>query len=245
MALVYGDPEEGRRLMRQEAGNRRLFTIFSRLPYEIRSQIWVTSFEPRIIEPRTRWKQTGFFPSAKTPTGLLVCRESRKIFEPYYPKCFGSETLQNRVRVNFEIDTILISRDVQPYIYAFLGILTTYEFENIQYLAIDRKLSVDFMGREDRALLGDLKQAVRTMVNLRELVIVYQVVDMTNDFNVAVSRVGAIKLYQKFPCFSISGRHGEWWPWRLEPLPDIETETSFHEWAVANIIAVYGWRGLA
>lgn len=129
-----------------------LFPNFSKLPYEIRAEIWRFACEnPRIIEiklgrpgPITRrhWSnhtpQPWISPTAP-PIGLWVCQESRKETLRSVELAFGRDGFEPKIYVNFERDTIffreLPDRD------SWLG-LTGYLLEEHLSLMRIRSLAV-------------------------------------------------------------------------------------------------------
>jgi hypothetical protein len=67
---------------------------FSRLPTELRLQIWEMTIEPRIVDVRMKESRSmpkGVYLISKTPAPaiLRVCRESRSIGLGAYQKAFS------------------------------------------------------------------------------------------------------------------------------------------------------------
>jgi hypothetical protein len=101
------------------------FTLFPRLPLNLRSKIWSHSLPlfPRIIELKNlssihelrkdeppRWLA---IPNSK-PTLLSINRESRRVLSPYYAAPFQARRISphfgiERLLINYEIDTLFIN----------------------------------------------------------------------------------------------------------------------------------------
>jgi hypothetical protein len=89
------------------AGLQR-FTLFTSLPPEIRFIIWRLSLLPRIVEILASNFCAGFYSQAALPAALHACWESRQAVEALYPSCFGSFLQPERVRFNFDLDTLYL-----------------------------------------------------------------------------------------------------------------------------------------
>jgi len=147
----------------------RSFTCFPSLPSEIREMIWLASCEPRIIRIRTSGSFGVVGKHARghdmASTALLVCRESRRVFEPLYPLCFGSLFSPAKTRFNFKLDTVLF--DSESGLERFLLILKSHECLNLQRMAIECFVSL----YRYSAALALIKQ-------LKELIVIFDVEDM-------------------------------------------------------------------
>jgi hypothetical protein len=96
------------------------FSLFSRLPTELRLRIWALTVEPRTVDVSMSdsylsWIYNNPLPVTNTPVPapLQTCQESRRELQKYYQR--GFVELRNRddmglryVWVNFEIDIIYI-----------------------------------------------------------------------------------------------------------------------------------------
>jgi hypothetical protein len=90
----------------------KAFTLFPRLPSELRLQIWTLSLPgPRLVEVRhyrhTKYQnpyQNAIYTSlCAPPSGLQVCRESRAVVLKYYKFCEGEEV---KIWADPRIDTL-------------------------------------------------------------------------------------------------------------------------------------------
>jgi hypothetical protein len=160
---------------------------FLKLPFEIRVMIWIVSLHPRIIQPTLRKKYGGFRARVgfrttyrvELPVALRVCRESRAAVDQIYVHCFGSFLNPPHIRVNFELDTIFLSRNLSDDMALFLGVLTSVELSNVRYLAFDRHIHLlGDSDNQDSGMLSALERAVRAMTALKELIIVYSMNDV-------------------------------------------------------------------
>jgi hypothetical protein len=88
------------------------FTLFPNLPFELRSLIWKTSCESRMIEVAYD-SYDGFTSNIPHPTALEVCQESRNAVINSYPLCFGSIFHPAKIRFNFAIDILYIDNCIE------------------------------------------------------------------------------------------------------------------------------------
>jgi len=91
--------------------NKPKFTLFPKLPIELRLKIWKESYEPRIIELRTtkkwRTKRYDFF-IPKFPAVLHVNKEARVESLKDYKMSFKHRQCRRPILFNFSIDTLHI-----------------------------------------------------------------------------------------------------------------------------------------
>ncbi|KAK0102580.1 hypothetical protein ONS95_006190 [Cadophora gregata] len=112
------------------------FTVFPKLPLEIRQMIWVLSLEPRIIEICIG-DASDFYSKAKLPAALQVSKESRGTVNSQYSLCFGSTSYPAQTLFNFNLDTLYFDRSKAEYAGWFFCSLRDFELANLQTVAID------------------------------------------------------------------------------------------------------------
>jgi hypothetical protein len=112
----------------------RTFHRFSRLPTELRLQIWLYSMVPRIAD----WPAGELNPYNGPPVPiplLLVNREARNAILPFYPKLFSSNDPMfpsDGVMFNGEIDVLHVQSDDLD----ALGDIASADLLQLQYLAV-------------------------------------------------------------------------------------------------------------
>lgn len=212
------------------------FTLFRSLPLEIRLIIWRLSLPSRVVEILASHNcTTGFYSQAALPAVLQACRESRQMVEALYPRCVGSFLQPERVRFNFDLDTLYLDiSQEEDGLHRLFGVLKETELARLKYVAIDEaylSVRVDF----DSTTAG-LKGALKAMTNLKEMIVVRDItINTSNNFTLPPVQ---IKLYLE---------HGELegiLPADVEELPDVEKE--FAGWKLSKptkMMAVYGRRG--
>jgi hypothetical protein len=87
------------------------FTLFPKLPVELRIKIWKESYEPRIIELRTteNWRSTRYdFVIPKFPAALHVNKEARLEALKDYKMSFKHRQCRRSILFNFSLDTLHI-----------------------------------------------------------------------------------------------------------------------------------------
>ena len=85
------------------------FTVFPKLPPEIRRMIWNLNLESRIVEICLN-DASGFYSRAKLPSALQVSKESRDTVIAQYSLCFGLNWYPAQTRFNFDLDTLYFDR---------------------------------------------------------------------------------------------------------------------------------------
>jgi hypothetical protein len=216
---------------------------FLKLPFEIRVMIWRVSLHPRIIQPTLQKRYGGFRPSVgfhasyrvELPVALRVCRESRAAVDQMYVHCFGSFLNPPHIRVNFELDTVFLSKNLSEDMALFLGVLTSVELSNLQYFAFDRH--VHLLGDSDYqepGKLSALERAVRAMTALKELIVVYSM----NDVNWELFPTSITDFTPRF--------HDEWPRFEDEALNPVEIEhfsnddqDTYGHWTSGKLHQVY------
>ncbi|KAF5875780.1 uncharacterized protein Bfra_011542 [Botrytis fragariae] len=117
----------------------RRFTLFSKLPVEMRDKIWRLTLEPRIVEIRPKKDQHGrFYSTAPLPTALTVCKDSEQAVLSLYPKLLDGDLDAGGIQFNAKIDTLYLDWKLQEHLTTFLLSIDFQEAEKIQYLAIDQ-----------------------------------------------------------------------------------------------------------
>ncbi|KAH7308863.1 hypothetical protein BKA65DRAFT_520062 [Rhexocercosporidium sp. MPI-PUGE-AT-0058] len=210
------------------------FTLFTRLPLELRFIIWRFTLFPRIVEILTsNHCTTGFYSQAALPAALHVCQESRQAVEALYPLCFGSFLQPERVRFNFDFDILYLDiSQEEDGLYRLFGILKETELARLKYAAIDETYLGD--GLVDSSTITGLRNAMRAMTNLKEVVVVR---DITNDTSNGKEQMAFYTERQR-------GQDLAGWPVSVEELPDVQKK--YAGWKLsqtAKMTAVYGWRG--
>ena len=213
------------------AGLQR-FALFTSLPPEIRFIIWRLCLSPRVVEILLSKFYTGFYSQAALPAALHVCRESRRAVEALYPTCFGSFLQPERVRFNFDLDTLYldISQEEEG-LHHFFGILKGVELARLKYVAIDEAYFINSTF-DLHSIKSGLKRALKAMTGLKEMIVVRDItISEPNHYSLPTMQI-------KF-----SSEAGECWPADVEKLPDARKE--YRDWKVSNVVkmtAVYGWR---
>ncbi|TGO11856.1 hypothetical protein BTUL_0100g00360 [Botrytis tulipae] len=117
----------------------RRFTLFPKLPIEIRDEIWRLTVEPRIVEVRPKLDiQDGFYSTAPLPAVLTVCRDSKRAVLPLYPQYFDGATFVSGIPFNAKIDTLYLDWKLHEHLTIFLSSISVEEAEKIQFLAMDQ-----------------------------------------------------------------------------------------------------------
>jgi hypothetical protein len=174
----------------------RSFTLFPKLPLEIRMMIWKQTLEPRDIEIYFA-PNRGFFTPIRGPVALRVNKESRNTVEPLYPLSFGNVIYQPRVRFNFSIDTLFLEHDFQPQVLHFLASLKPEEITQLRYLAVDRLIDEDF-GDDERMDIDTqsvIRKVVPAMTALKEIRLIINLDYMIDIDIVNPSGGGPMQLY--------------------------------------------------
>jgi hypothetical protein len=175
------------------------FTLFPKLPLEIRMIIWKLTLQPRDIELYFNYIR-GFWTKVMGPVALRVNQESRNTVEPFYPLCFGNIAYQPRVLFNFSIDTLFLEHDFQPQLLLLLASLKLDEMAQLRYLAIDAQIDEDY-GDEAHADIDTedlIRKVVPAMTALKEIRLIINLdyapgVDLEHP-----TGVGSMKLYDEY-----------------------------------------------
>jgi hypothetical protein len=175
------------------------FSLFPKLPREIRDMIWRHTLEPRTVELQYSLNH-GFYTRTLLPITLRACPDSRNAIIKSYPLSFGSQLHSPDIVFNFSIDTLYFDTCIQPRVTQFLVSLSKTEMESVRYIAVDEVIDEDFKGTEyvseDNAM-ETLRVASRVMTALKEVFIVLNVEWMLEDGMPCGS--GPIILFEDIP----------------------------------------------
>lgn len=195
-----------------------------------------TTFEPRIIEIEHQGYRMHERP--KLPIALKVCSESRAFVQLKYPICFDSQC-----RVNFELDTIFHDPWVGSHDWSLPPCFDKFEMSNIRHLAI--QYGTWLSGDRLRNHSAKMESYLAFMPHLQELIVVYNVSDLTRDehpfFDPEIANRAPIQLYADFAPRNYRGRRA--WPRILSRLPDVmKTHPQWTACTKAKVYAMYGYR---
>lgn len=221
--------------MSAPSGPRTSFTVFPNLPYELRCMIWEATCWPRVIEIEYD-EEAGFTPRACDPIALKICKESRDTIIQSYPLCFGSIFHPAKTRFNFSRDTLYIDNGLEDNVPHFFSTFGTLETSSLQFLALEDCFNEAVLPFEV-TLTTQLQKMVTKFTALRELLIVYDVADMT-DRTLFCSDGHAMELHAVLP------KELDHPAVEVEPLPQEEDAEAhgFKLWKVKKCKPVYGWR---
>jgi hypothetical protein len=180
--------------------NRSLqsFSLFSKLPTELRIIIWQLTLESRVIEIEFD-KFRGFFTRVSTPVALRVSRDSRNATITRYPPCFGNVIYPPRTVFNFDLDTLYLDDDIQFHTLHLLAGLTLEELTNLQYLAVTYAINLDWQsgGDTDIDLVLAISKVVPKMTALKDLSVVFDLSYWPERGN--PEGKGPMKLFETWP----------------------------------------------
>jgi len=244
VAIVPVTSHEHSEHANQAAMALRTFTNFSQLPTEIRRAIWKFTFVPRVVEIYYGgiYSNGGFSSDALPPIALEVCKESRDLALEAYPLCFGSIYHPAHIRFNLSLDVLLFDIDFQSKMPHLLGIMNQQEISGLRYLAIESDILEKY--RPFRDIKKPLKRALGHLSGLKELLIVYDVSDMTSRIH-SDDENGVFALYEELPAavreskelYSDDDPDG-----RIEDLPPAEEFEDIEAWSTPKCRPVYGWK---
>lgn len=150
------------------------FTVFPKLPLEIRQMIWNLSLDSRIVEICLN-DASGFYSRAKLPYALQVSKESRDTVVGQYSLCFGSAWYPARTRFNFDLDTLYFDRGLVSGTRLFFGSLRDFELASLRNVAIDMyigSLAEFYMIAYD--VMDGICKSLQAMPKLTTLLAVYE-----------------------------------------------------------------------
>ena len=97
----------------------RAFAFFPKLPAELRCMIWTLArSEPRVVKIFISKDRNRFYSTAKVPTLLQICQESRRIAKQWYKLCFQKRVsaidFVPRVYFDFSSDFLYVPSNGSP-----------------------------------------------------------------------------------------------------------------------------------
>ncbi|KAE8451998.1 hypothetical protein EG329_002163 [Mollisiaceae sp. DMI_Dod_QoI] len=142
---LFQGRDDNLQLADQQLG--KTFTVFRKLPIELRYMIWTMSLPgQRVLEIKRLHEEDDSAPeyrsAARIPTALHVCRESRKLAQRSYSLSFGP-SIEDSGRIYFdkEIDVVFLSccrfRHFSELTRFFMS---TSDIVNIRHLSICGKM---------------------------------------------------------------------------------------------------------
>ncbi|TGO71673.1 hypothetical protein BELL_0544g00080 [Botrytis elliptica] len=115
------------------------FTLFPKLPMEMKYKIWTLALEPRLVEVRPKEDiDDGFYSTAPLPALLTVCKEWERALKHLYPKYFVRSPDGPGIRFNAQIDTLYLDWKLQEHLTIFLSSISVEEAGKIRFLAMDQ-----------------------------------------------------------------------------------------------------------
>lgn len=228
------------------------FTLFPKLPKEVRYMIWEHTLKSRVVEIEYSVSR-GFYSRAKIPIAMKACRESRRAVLKSYPLSFGNILHKPVVAFNFSLDTLYFELKMQLRVTEFLVSLTRSEAESIQSIAVDRLMEEAMeIGIEDVSpdrALDTFKAASYAMPALKEFFIVHNFADFYDGASPPEGN-GPPMLFEEFP---YDLQMYVWWEGfdtnnfdhfsDCQILPDLTSLTTGFD--VPKIGSVFGWRPTA
>lgn len=224
------------------------FTLFPKLPIEIRQICWKLSLAARVVEVRFN-RTHGFFTPIKIPVALRVCKDSRDAVKNLYPLCFGTVVHEPAIVFNFSMDTMYLDADLGPEVVPFIYSWKGFEAQNIQSLAVDRYLDdyiEEWGSGSDFEGIKVIQQATHHMPALKEVFLVVKLDDFWHDHGFPEGD-GDIVLMESFShdlqqymyheCWHLDDEDGES---ECQELPDLEPFLKNFQAPVKS--AIWGWR---
>ncbi|KUJ22671.1 uncharacterized protein LY89DRAFT_664468 [Mollisia scopiformis] len=175
------------------ANRPQTFTVFPKLPAEIRRLIFEAMCKPRTIEVLYEGYEVidarGFYTYAPSPPALDICRESRNTVISRYPLCFGSVFFPATVRFNFELDTLFLDEHFREDLPHLVSTFKDAEFNGLRYLALSDYYLVPYTD-SDLRLDENLQRTLEALKSLKELLLVFDVERMNSvPFHALHSRI--------------------------------------------------------
>ncbi|KAG4433462.1 hypothetical protein IFR05_011066 [Cadophora sp. M221] len=211
------------------------FTVFPNLPFELRCMIWGATCRPRVVELEYD-EEDGFTPRVSDPIALSICKESRDNTIQSYPLCFGSVFHPAKTRFNFSLDTLYIGNELEENVPHFFSTFGPQEISSLQVLALEDCYNETVLPFEI-TVTTQLQKMITKFTALRELLIVYDVAEMT-DRTLDCSDGHTMELHAQLP------QELDQASVMVDPLPRKEDSEAhgFNLWAVKKCTPVYGWR---
>lgn len=197
----YWDPKWGKDPPKVWRPYLEKFTLFPKLPIEIRQAIWKTTLKPRAVEIE-HGVDRGFYSRVHVPVALRVNKDSRNAVGLLYPLCFGSVLHQPRIVFNFSLDTLYFDGAEWTDVPLFLTGLKDIELRQIRSIAVDRDIDEvrewDDMGYNPYNNMDCFKTATAAMPSLKEFRVVCKVDESWHDHGFSQGS-GPIELFEEFP----------------------------------------------
>ncbi|KAH6720356.1 hypothetical protein BKA61DRAFT_708642 [Leptodontidium sp. MPI-SDFR-AT-0119] len=211
------------------------FTLFDKLPKELRYMIWNFTLLPRIVKILVSENcTTGFYSQAALPPVLHVNQESMKEALKSYSACFGSFLQPKRILFNYKIDVFYIDIALEEdSLHRLFGVLKETELVSLKYIAIDDAYLEDAIIDHGPSTAG-LRKALKAMKGLREMIVVREIEFDTRLWN--HSRAPRVEM--KFCANPVE----EGLPVDIEELPDVNKV--YKGWKPPKSVqmtAVHGW----
>ena len=152
------------------------FSLFPKLPIEIRQIIWRLTLRPRVVEVLHEYFDDCFHSRAKLPIALVVCQDSRNAVISSYPVSFGSALKIPQIRFNFSLDTLYFDCLFSDHFFHFLDILTPKNLSELRYIAVCEGSGFhpdDY--RQHEEFWYALEQHLDALTGLKELLVVTQI----------------------------------------------------------------------
>lgn len=180
--------------------------------------------------------EEGFTPRVEDPKALRVCKESRIAIIQSYPLCFGSIFHPAKTRFNFAIDTLYLGNEIEDQVPHFFSTFGKPEISGLQFLALENCYNEATLPFEV-TMTSQLQTMVKKLTSLRELLIVFDVADMT-DRGLNCVEGHTMELHDKLPEELLHPAV------LIDPLPTVTDEEGddFKIWKVQKCRPVYGWR---
>jgi hypothetical protein len=146
-----------------------IFTLFTKLPSELRIKIWTACFpEPRVVSVRYNRTARQYTSKTAPPALLHVCSESRTLFLSTYIKFILSPKYESAVFVDFARDSIFFDNlDCSPEGDLSLDLAKSPHSDRILSCAIDSQVWEVL-----RVFKYDSLSEVKLMPNLRTIALV-------------------------------------------------------------------------
>jgi 2EXR family len=201
--LQHLEQLEARRRERPKVWKPHLekFTLFSKLPIEIRQGIWKSTLQPRVVQIYHTCER-GFYSLVQIPVALRVDQDSRSAVSFLYHMSFGNILHPANIVFNFSLDTLYFDDEIWHEIPNFLVGLKDLERNQLQSIAVDRFIDDvrewDDMYYNPYINMDCLKTATASMPALREIYIVVKFDGMWCEHTFPQGN-GALKLFEDIP----------------------------------------------
>jgi hypothetical protein len=152
------------------------FSLFPKLPIEIRQIIWRLTLRPRVIEILHGVHDSCFYSRANLPVALVVCQDSRNALISSYPVSFGSALKVPQIRFNFSLDTLYFDCLFSDHFFHFLDVLTSRNVSELRYIAICEASGFHpYADNQHEEFWKSLEQHLDALTGLKELLVVLEI----------------------------------------------------------------------